>query len=129
MSNQTDKEITWNAAIVVNCLTMRRNTERRKSKSPSTSQQLTNYATNTDFEDYGGMFVMRHKANPMLVSDSIDTSNSEDVWFVDYGDSNHMTSHGEWFHDLWTPDQPGYLETGDDTTHPIRHVDNIPFGE
>ena len=69
--------------------------------------------------------MMRHKENPMLVSDLIDTLNSKDVWFVNIGASNHMTSHGEWFHDLWTPDHPSYVETGDDTTHPIRHIDLI----
>ena len=27
---------------------------------------------------------------------------SENVWYVDLGASNHMTSHGEWFKDLQT---------------------------
>ena len=40
-----------------------------------------------------------------------------------------MTSHQEWFWDLREPDRPCYVETGDDTTHPIRHVANVPFGK
>ena len=40
-----------------------------------------------------------------------------------------MTSHKERFRELREPERPGYVETGDDTTHPIRHIDNVPFGE
>ena len=40
-----------------------------------------------------------------------------------------MTSHKEWFLKLREPEQPGYVETGDDTTHPIHHIANVPFGE
>ena len=38
-----------------------------------------------------------------------------------------MTSHEEWFRDLRTPDRPDYIETGDDTPHPIRHIGDVPF--
>ena len=40
-----------------------------------------------------------------------------------------MTSHKEWFLELREPKRLSYVETGDDTTHPIRHIDNVPFGE
>ena len=50
-----------------------------------------------------------------------------DVWYVDSGASNHMTSHGEWFKDMHDPYKPGFVETGDDTTHPIAHVGNVPL--
>ena len=76
--------------------------KKKKSESASTSRQLTNYATNSKYDDYGGLFVMRHRANSMSTSNSTNTSNSEDVWFVDFGTSHHMTSHQEWFHDLRT---------------------------
>ena len=102
---------------------------KKRSESASTSRQLTNYANNSDKEDYGGLFVMRHRANSMTASKSAHTSNSKDVWFVDSGASHHMTSHEEWFRDLRTPDRPGFIETGDDTTHPIRHIGNVPFGK
>jgi hypothetical protein len=38
--------------------------------------------------------VMQHMANSMIggVSDN-------NVWYVDSGTSNHMTSHGAWFRD------------------------------
>ena len=65
----------------------------------------------------------------MSTSISTGASSSEDVWFVDSGASNHMTSHLEWFRELREPDQPGYVETGDNTTHPIRHIGNVPFGK
>ncbi len=44
------------------------------------------------------------------------------VWYVDSGASNHMTSHGEWFRDIKDLKTPGFVETGDDTTHPITQV-------
>ena len=72
--------------------------------------------------DYGGLFVMRHRENAMMASDpanSASTSKSENAWFIDSDTSHHMTSHPEWFRDLRTPDRPGYIETGDDTLHPI----------
>ena len=49
------------------------------------------------------------------------------VWYVDLGASNHMTSHGEWLKDMQTLQNPGYVETGDDTTHPIAHTGNVPL--
>ena len=60
----------------------------------------------------------------MSAFDSTSTSNSEEVCFVDFGASHHMPSHQEWFHDLRTSDRPDYIEMGDDTTHPIRHIGN-----
>ena len=62
-------------------------------------------------------------------ANSASTSNSEHAWFVDSGTSHHMTSHQEWFRDLRTLDRPGYIETGDDTPHPIRQIDDVPFGK
>ncbi len=41
---------------------------------------------------------------------------------MDFGTSNHMTNHGEWFKntkDLKT------LETSDDTTHPITQIGKV----
>ena len=70
---------------------------------------------------------MRHRANSMMAFDSTSTSNSEHAWFVDSGASHHMTSHQEWFRDLRMPDQPGYIETVDNTPHPIRHIGGVPF--
>ena len=55
--------------------------------------------------------------------------NPEDIWFVDSGASNHMTSHQEWFRKLRETERPDYVETGDETTHPIRHIGNVPFSK
>jgi hypothetical protein len=44
---------------------------------------------------------------------------NNNVWYVDSGASNHMTSHGEWFKDTKDLKTLGFVETGDDTTHPI----------
>mgnify|MGYP006973871167 CR=1 FL=1 len=65
----------------------------------------------------------------MSASTSISALNPKDVWFVDSGASNYITSHKEWFRELRESEQPGYVEIGDDTTHLIRHIGNVPFGE
>ena len=31
--------------------------------------------------------------------------------------------------DMCMPDRPGYVKIGDDTTHTIQHVGNVPFGK
>ena len=73
---------------------------KKKSESASTSWKLTNYATNFEYDNYGGLFVRRHRVNSMSASSSTNTSNLEDEWFVDSIASNHMTSHEEWFCEL-----------------------------
>ena len=72
---------------------------------------------------------MRHKVNSMTASNPINTSEPEDVCFVDSSASNHMTSREDWFKQLQKAERPSYVETGDDTIHPIQHVGNVPFGE
>jgi hypothetical protein len=46
---------------------------------------------------------------------------------VDSGASNHMTNHGEWFRDTRDLKTPGFLEIGDDTTHPIIKIGKVPL--
>jgi hypothetical protein len=46
---------------------------------------------------------------------------------VDFGTSNHMTSHGEWFRDTKDLKTPSFVETGDGTTHPITLIDKVPL--
>ena len=48
--------------------------QRKRSESVSTSRQLTIYAANSDYDDYGGQFMMRHRANSMTASNSASTS-------------------------------------------------------
>ena len=61
----------------------------------------------------------------MSISSQTSMSNAEDVWFVDSGTPNHITSYQESFRDLRESNRPGYVEIGDDTTHPVRHVGNV----
>ncbi len=50
-----------------------------------------------------------------------------DVWYVDFGTSNHMTSHGEWFRDTMDLKTPRFVEIGDDITHPITQINKVPL--
>ena len=82
---------------------------KKKSESAFTSRQLTNYASNSDYEDRGGIFVLSHRANSMSASSLTSTLRSENEWFVDSGASNHMMSHEDWFRELRKPEQPNYV--------------------
>ena len=59
--------------------------------------------------------MMKHMENSMKKT----TSQSDEVWYVDSGALNYMTSHEEWFSYL--------VETGDDTLHVIKHVGKVPL--
>jgi len=48
------------------------------------------------------------------------------VWYVESRASNHVISHGEWFKDTKDLKTPGFVETGDDTTHPITQIGKVP---
>ncbi len=64
---------------------------------------------------------MQHMANSMI-GGVLD----KNVWYVDSGASNHMISHGEWFRNTKDLKTPGFVETGDDTTHPITQIGKVP---
>lgn len=49
----------------------------------------------------------------------------DNVWYMDLGSSNHVNSQGERFKKLQTLQNPGFVETGGDTTHPIVHTRNV----
>ncbi len=55
------------------------------------------------------------------------STNVDNVWYVDLGAFNHMTYHGEWFRDVKNLEKPSYVETGDDTAHPIALIGNVPL--
>ena len=71
--------------------------EECRKKKREAGRQLTNYATNFDYGDRGGMFVMRHKTHSMSAHASTSASASNIVWFVDSAMSNHIMSHEDWF--------------------------------
>ena len=88
--------------------------------------QQNNYAsTSKNNEDNERLFVMQHVLNSVSAGNV--SKRRDDVWYVDSGASNHMTSHAEWFNALRSPKKPRYVETGDDTAHPIKHVGNVPL--
>jgi hypothetical protein len=88
--------------------------------------QQNNYASSSkQVEDrYEHLFVVQHMLN--IVAANVST-NVDNVWYVDSGASNHMTHHGEWFSDVKNLEKPGYVETGNDTAHPIAHIGNVPL--
>ena len=64
----------------------------------------------------------------MINSVSINVSKcSKNVWYVYLGALNHMTSHGEWFKELQTLENLGFVETDDEIAHPIAHIRNVPL--
>jgi hypothetical protein len=65
---------------------------------------------------------MQHMANSMIRGIS-----NNNVWYVDFGASNHMTSHVEWFRDTKDLKTLGFVETGDDITHPITQIGKVPL--
>jgi hypothetical protein len=88
--------------------------------------QQNNYASSSkQVEDrYEHLFVVQHMLNTVVANAS---TNVDNVWYVDSRASNHMTYHGEWFRDVKNLEKPDYVETRDDTTHPITHIGNVPL--
>jgi len=83
--------------------------------------QQGNYASTSNQNDEQ-MFVMQHMTNSMIggVSDN-------NVWYVDFGASNHVTSHGEWFRDTKDLKTSGFVETSNDTTHLMTQIGKVPL--
>ncbi len=92
---------------------MAKNCYQREHDAQNGKLQQRNYASTSNQGDEQ-LFVMQHMENSMIGRVS-----NNNVWYVDSGASNHMTSHGEWFRDTKDLKTPGFAETGDDTTHPI----------
>ncbi|MCO5560206.1 hypothetical protein L7F22_013816 [Adiantum nelumboides] len=90
-------------------------------------RQQNNYAAtnrnNNDDDQSEQLFVMQDMVDAM----NANVHAGDSVWYVDSSASNHMTSHGEWFKEMKQLDGPGYVETGDNSAHPIAHVENIPL--
>ena len=67
--------------------------------------------------------MMQHTVNSMTKN----AADCKNILFVDSDASNHMTNHGEWFNDVKNLEKLGYVEIGDDTTHPIAQVGKVPL--
>jgi hypothetical protein len=72
---------------------MAKNCYQREHDARNGKLQQGNYASTSNQGDEQ-LFVMQHMANSMIGGVS-----HNNVWYVDSGASNHMTSHGEWFRD------------------------------
>jgi hypothetical protein len=81
---------------------MANNCYQREHDAQNGKLQQGNYASISNQGDEQ-LFVMQHMTNSMIrgVSDN-------NVWYVDFGASNHMTSHGEWFRDTGFEDTRFY---------------------
>ncbi len=100
---------------------MAKNCYQKEHDAQNRKLQQANYASTSNQGDEQ-LFVMQHMANSMIGGVS-----NNNVWHVDYGASNHMTSHGEWLKDTKDLKTPGFVETGDDTTHPITQIGKVPL--
>jgi len=98
---------------------MAKNYFQREHDARNRKLQQRNYASISNQGDEQ-LFVMQHMANSMI-GDVLD----DNVWYVDFGASNHMISRGEWFRDAKDLKTLGSVETGDDTTHPITQIDKV----
>jgi hypothetical protein len=87
------------------------------------NRQQLHYAEGSKKAARASAFVMRHGANSVKRN----VPSSDEVWYLDSGASNHMTRHKEWFSYLEKPKNPGVVSTGDDTSHPITNVGEVPW--
>ena len=78
--------------------------------------QQGNYASSSRQGDDRNehLFMVQHMTNSMTSAEE-----SNDVWYVDSGASNHMTGHAESLQDERKMKKTGSVENGDDTAHHI----------
>jgi len=100
---------------------MEKNYYQRQHDARNGKSQQGNYASTSNQGDEQ-LFMMQHMANSMIggVSDN-------NVWYVDFGASNHLTSDGKWFRDTRDLKTPKFVETSDDITHPITQIGKVPL--
>jgi len=103
-----------------------RECKKKESDMRNGRLQQNNYASSSKQAKnrYEHLFVVQHMLNTMAANVS---TNVDNVWYVDSGAFNHMTYHGEWFRDVKNLEKPSYVETGNDTAHPIAHIRNVPL--
>ncbi|BBM97607.1 hypothetical protein Mp_1g06970 [Marchantia polymorpha subsp. ruderalis] len=80
----------------------------------------SNYVTIEQPQHSDHLFSMSH------VMGSMSTASTEEEWYINFGASNHMTAHEEWFTNMEPIKQPGVVIAGDDTSHPITYMGKIP---
>jgi hypothetical protein len=97
---------------------MANNCYQREHDARNGKLQQGNYASTSNQGDEQ-LFVMQHMANSMM-GGVLDNN----VWYVDFGVSNHMTSHGEWFRDTKDLKTPRFVEIDDDHHTLFHHHTN-----
>ena len=70
---------------------------------------------------------MQHETT--MMAERSQKCNEDYMCYVHSRASNHMTRHGNWFESVREPEILGYVQTGDNTTHTIKHVGDIPSWE
>jgi len=117
---EVNNQIAIQIAITTGNLgTWRRICYQREHDARNGKLQQENYAsTNNQGDEI--LFVMQHMANSMIGGVS-----NNNVWYVDSGASNHMTSHGKWFRDAKDLKTLRFVEIGVDTTHPITKIGKV----
>jgi len=100
---------------------MANNCYQREDDAQNEKLQQGNYASTSNQGDEQ-LFVMQHMATSMIRGVS-----NNNVWYVDSRAPNHMISHGKWFKDTKDLKTPGFVETGDDITHPITQIGKVPL--
>jgi hypothetical protein len=100
---------------------MTKNYYQREHHARNGKLQQGNYASINNQGDEQ-LFMMQHMVNLMIRGVS-----NNNVWYVDSGASNHMTSHGEWFRNTKDLKTLRFVETSDDTTHPITQIGKVPL--
>jgi len=100
---------------------MAKNCYQREHDARNGNLQQRNYALISNQGDEQ-LFVMQHIAN-LMIGGVLDNN----VWYVDFGASNHITSHGEWFRNIKDLKTLRFVKTNDDTTHPITQIGKVPL--
>ncbi len=49
------------------------------------------------------------------------------VWYVDFETSNHMTNHGKWFRNTRDLKTSWFVETNDNIVHSIIQISKVPW--
>ncbi|MCO5573286.1 hypothetical protein L7F22_027055 [Adiantum nelumboides] len=93
------------------------------TRSPTTNgrPQITNGPSNNEVSNYASSSSNPHHEEAFLSTYMAHLQEEvEDGWYVDFGASNHMTHHHDWFTSVQPFEGEGLVLTGDDSHHAIQ---------